>query len=299
MSEVPGSDAGRGEGAVDDAVVAPAPTVVVAIGERTGSVLRATAIGGVVVSLVLTVVAWNFLGDLERNVDQSLRIGEEAADTLVETIDLAGAVIAAVDSGIVTLDQVLDTVEVGLADTSDVAASTSDLSITIADSFDDVDTALVKVESLAGTIDRALRALSQIPLGPDYDPEVSYPDAIAELRAAFGPIDADMRELAADLDDFATSAGSVGPTLDALQVDLADARTALADSDRLLDRYRVSAQEVGALAAQSRNDLEGSMWWARVTAVLLGLWIVAAQYLPWWLGSLPRRRDADPSSDAR
>jgi hypothetical protein len=197
-------------------VLPVAAPVVVAIDRRTGSVLRALAIGGVVVSLVLMVVAWDFLGDLERNVDQSLRIGEDAAVTLGETIDLAAAVIAAVDSGIVTLDEVLDTVELGLADASDVAASTSDLSVTIADSIDDVDVALGQVESLAGTIDSALRAVSRIPLGPDYDPEVSYPEAIADLRTALEPVDAEMRSLAAELDDFAASSGSVGPTLDEL-----------------------------------------------------------------------------------
>jgi hypothetical protein len=262
--------------------------VVVAIDRRTGTLLRGLSIGGVVVSLVLMVVAWDFLGDLERNVDQSLRIGEDAAVTLGETIDLAAAVIAAVDSGIVTLDEVLDTVELGLADASDVAASTSDLSVTIADSIDDVDVALRQVESLAATIDGALRAVSRIPLGPDYDPEVSYPEAIAGLRTALEPVDAEMRSLAAELDDFATSSGSVGPTLDELQGDLVDARAALAESDALIERYRAAADEAGALAARSRDDLESSMWWARFTAVLLGLWIIAAQYVPWWLGSRSR-----------
>lgn len=256
---------------------------VVIVEQGPGRVLQFLAISGVVVAVFLTIVAWNFLGDLERNVDQSLRIGEDAAATLSETIDLAAAVIAAVDSGIVTLDQALDAVEVGLADASDVATATSNLSVTVADSFDDVDVALAEVETLASTIDRTLRALSSIPLGPDYDPEVSYPDAIAELRAAFEPIDAEMRTLATELDGFATSSAGVGADLDALQIDLDDARTALADSDRLLGEYRAAAGEAGALAAQSRDDLGSSMRWARFTAVLLGVWIVAAQYVPWWL----------------
>ncbi len=286
------------DGAAEPVLPVEDAPVVVAIDRRTGSVLRASAIGGVVVSLVLMVVAWDFLGDLERNVDQSLRIGEDAAVTLGETIDLAAAVIAAVDSGIVTLDEVLDTVELGLADASDVAASTSDLSVTIADSIDDVDVALRQVESLAATIDSALRAVSRIPLGPDYDPEVSYPEAIADLRAALEPVDAEMRSLAAELDGFAESSGSVGPTLDELQGDLVDARAALAESDALIERYRSAADEAGALAARSRDDLDSSMWWARFTAVLLGLWIIAAQYVPWWLGSRSRPAAVVPLGDS-
>ena len=258
--------------------------------DRPGRVLRAIAVGGVVVAVFLTVVAWNFLGDLERDVDQSLRIGEDAAATLSETIDLAAGVIAAVDSGIATLDGALDAVDAGLGDASDVATATSELSVSVADSFDDVDVALAQIESLSSTIDRTLRSLSSIPLAPDYDPDVSYPDAVAELRAAFEPIDAEMRTLAAELDEFSSSSAAIGANLDSLQTDLDDARTALADSDRLLDEYRVAASEAGELAERSRDDLGSSMWWARFTAVLLGVWIVAAQYVPWWLADQARGR---------
>jgi hypothetical protein len=273
-----------------DLVVERVSDGVVVVEDRPGRVLRAIAVGGVVVAVFLTVVAWNFLGDLERDVDQSLRIGEDAAATLSETIDLAAGVIAAVDSGIATLDGALDAVDAGLGDASDVAAATSELSVSVADSFDDVDVALAQIESLSSTIDRTLRSLSSIPLAPDYDPDVSYPDAVAELRAAFEPIDAEMRTLAAELDEFSSSSAAIGANLDSLQTDLDDARTALADSDRLLDEYRVAATEAGELAERSRDDLGSSMWWARFTAVLLGVWIVAAQYVPWWLADQARGR---------
>jgi hypothetical protein len=272
-------------GAVE--TVGPVDAAVV-IDQAAGRIMRAIAVGGVVVSVVLSLVAWQFLGDLERNVDQSLRIGEEAADTLSETIDLAAEVIAAVDSGIVTLDRSLDALGHGLGDATDVAASTSQLSVDVANGVDDVDVALAELETLTGTIDSTLRSLSQLPLAPDYDPAVSYPDAIAAIRAAFVPIEADMRELATGLDAFAASSGGVTGDLDALQVDLADARNALADSDRLLDRYRTAATEAGALAGASRDDFERSMWWARFTALVLGVWLIAAQYVPWWLSRQAR-----------
>lgn len=262
--------------------------VAVVIDPRAGQVMRGIAVGGVVVSLVLTLVAWRFLGDLERNVDQSLRIGEDAAATLSETIDVAAEVLAAIDSGVVTLDRSLDAVARGLGDAADVATATSSLSTSVADGVDDVDVALAKLETLTGTIDATLRSLSQLPLAPDYDPEVSYPDAIADIRAAFVPVEEDMRTLAVELEAFASSTGEVTADLGALQGDLAEARTALADSDRLLDRYRIAAEEAGALAAASRDDLQSSMWWARFTALLVGAWIVVAQYVPWWLSRQSR-----------
>jgi hypothetical protein len=264
-------------------LVEPAGPVVVAVDRRTARVLQALAVTGVVVSLVVAIVAWRFVGDLERDVDQSLRIGEDAAETLSDTIDLAVAVLDAVDSGIVTLDTALDAVEAGVADAGEVADATVVLSTTIADSLDDVDRSLAQVESLAATIDDALRSLSQIPLGPDYDPSTSYPDAIAGLRAALDPLDDDIRDLAVRLESVVESTDALGPSFADLDVELDTARTTLADGDRLLDRYRISAEEAGALAERSRDELGTSMWWARAAIVLLAAWLVAAQYVPWWL----------------
>lgn len=266
-------------------LVEPEAPVVVTVDRRTARVLQAIAVCGVVVSLVVSVVAWRFVGDLERDVDQSLRIGEDAADTLSETIDLAAAVLEAVDSGIVTLGSALDAVEAGVADAGDVADATITLSTTIADSLDDVDRSLAQVESLAATIDDALRALSQLPIGPDYDPATSYPDAIADLREALEPLDADVRALGTQLESVVESTDALGPSFADLDVELETARATLADGDRLLDRYRVSAAEAGALAGSSRDDLGRSMWWARAAIILLAAWLVAAQYVPWWLAA--------------
>jgi hypothetical protein len=257
--------------------------VVVAVDRRAARAMQVIAVIGVAVSLVVAVVAWRFVGDLERDVDQSLRIGEDAAATLSDTIDLAVTVLDAVDSGIVTLASALDAVEAGVADAGEVADATVTLSNTIADSLDDVDRSLAQVESLAGTIDGALRALSQIPLGPDYDPESSYPGAIADLRAALEPLDADVRDLATRLESVVESTDALAPSFDDLDAELDDALTTLAEGDRLLDRYRVSAAEAGVLAERSRDELATSMWWARAAIILLSVWLVAAQYVPWWL----------------
>jgi hypothetical protein len=270
---------------VTQQLVEPVAPVVVAVDRRAARAMQVIAVVGVVVSLVVAVVAWRFVGDLERDVDQSLRIGEDAAASLSDTIDLAVTVLDAVDSGIVTLGSALDAVEAGVADAGSVAEVTVTLSNTIADSLDDVDRSLAQVESLAATIDDALSALSQLPLGPDYDPETSYPDAIADLRAALEPLDADVRDLATSLESVVESTDALAPSFSDLDAELDDARTTLAEGDRLLDRYRISAAEAGVLAERSRDELATSMWWARAAIMLLAVWLVAAQYVPWWLAA--------------
>ena len=66
---------------------------------RAGAIMQTIAVIGVVVAAFAAVVAWTFVGDLDRNLDQSLAIGEDAAATLSETIDVAEDVIESLDQG--------------------------------------------------------------------------------------------------------------------------------------------------------------------------------------------------------
>jgi hypothetical protein len=265
---------------------------------RVGVWMRAIAVFGVVVSVVVSASLWQFLGDLDRNLNQSLVIGEDAATTLRETIDVADEIVASLDTGLTTLGRTLETVDRAVADSSGVAASTATLASTLPDSFDDIDAALATVESLSGAIDGALRGASRIPLGPDYDPEVPLPTAVADLRAAFEPIGDDLAVIAGELEAFADGSDGLQRDIGDVRADLERTQTALADSSRLLDRYRVAADDARELAASSRSDLDRSLAWARLAVVLVGLLLAAMQFVPWWLGGrLLANRDASADPD--
>lgn len=247
------------------------------------AILRSLAVAGVVVGLAFGAAGWYFLGQLDRNLDQSLEIGESASGTLIETIDVAEQLVVALDDGLGTLATTLETVQASLFDTTGVARSTADLAAALPESFDDVDVALRTVESLSGAIDGALRAASRIPLGPDYDPDVSFPEAVGNLRSAFSPIGDDLDAIALELDTFATSSGDVGSQVDAVRVDLVETRRALANTSELLDEYRETAREAGQLARDSRDDMARGFLLARLAVVLLGLFLIVSQFVPWWL----------------
>lgn len=259
---------------------------------RAGAVMRSIAVAGVVVAVVVSVVGWRFVNDLDRDLEQSLTIGEDASATLSETIDVADDLIRALDDGLATLSVTLDTVDQTVTDTADLAEATASLAGTLPESFDDVDAALATVESLSGAIDAALRGLSRVPLGPDYDPAVSLPDAVDNLRAAFQPIGDDLDAIAVELATFADGSGELGDRLATVKSDVDRTRRALVDSGQLLDEYRATADRAGELAVSSRADLRRSFQWARVALVLIGLLIAVSQYVPWWLGA--RLRDARP-----
>lgn len=274
---------------IDRPVDTVEPRAVFVPDRRAGTVLQTIAVIGVVVALVGSVVAWRFLTTLDRNLDQSLVIGEDAAATLVDTIDVADEVITDLDTGLGTLDRTLVTVASTTEETGGVAESAAEIAARLPDGFDDVDTALGTVESLSATIDSTLRAASRIPLGPDYDPETPLPDAIADVRAAFDPIGDDLGELAERLDGFATGTGDLSADLDEVRADLADTRESLEASDQLLARYRASAVDAEQLARTGRDDFGSGLAAMRVVIVLLGLFGAAAQYVPWYLGRRLRR----------
>jgi ABC-type transporter Mla subunit MlaD len=257
--------------------------------------MRALALFGLVTAVVVPVVAWRFLVDLDRDLDQSLAIGEDAAATLSETIDVAADVIAALDDGLGTLAATLRTLDDTLTDTSELATTTSSLAASLPASFDDIDAALATVESLSGTIDAALRGVSRVPFGPDYDPDVPLPEAVAGLRAAFGPIGDDLATIAVELDGFARGSADLSDRTVEVRADLERTRLALADSSRLLDAYRDAAERAGEIATSSRADLRHSFRWVRFAIVLVGILIALSQYVPWWLGTR-LRVVADPSA---
>lgn len=263
--------------------VAHVPVVAVVPSRRAAVILRTIAVVGVVIAIAGTIVVWQFLGDLDRNTERSLIIGEDAAVTLTETIDVADQLVTSLDGGLSTLESTLRTVDDAVRSTEDLAASTGSLASTLPESFDEIDSALAAVESLGETVDSTLSALSSVPFGPDYDPAVPFPDAIAELRRAFDPIGDDLRSISAELGAFGDDSESMRDDIDSLAADITGTREALAGTQVLLDQYRTTAEDARDLAATSRSDLSTSMAATRWVVIAVGLLIAISQYVPWTL----------------
>ena len=244
---------------------------------------RAIAVFGVVTGVLFGLAGWLFLTDLDENLDQSLQIGESASASVLETIDVAESLIESLDAGLETVGATVGAVDSSLGDTAGVASTTASLSATLPESFDDIDVALSTVESLSGVIESTLSGLSSVPFGPDYDPAVPLPEAVGNLREAFDPIGEDLTRLTTELQAFAEGSEDISAQVEAVQADLTDTRVALANSAALLDDYRSTASEAGRLAASSRGDMSRAFTLARLAVLVLALFVVVAQFVPWWL----------------
>jgi hypothetical protein len=237
-----------------------------ALSRRAPTILRSLAVAGVLVAIVGTIVIWVFLGDLEDTTERSLLIGEQATLTLEDTIDVAEQVLDAVDDGLSTVQATLLTLDELLQSTAGLAESTGSLSATLPASFEDIDAALATVERLGETVDSTLSALSSLPFGPDYEPSVPFPEAVADLRLALEPISADLTRISGELQNFANGSSDLTADIDSLTADVQRTRAALSGTDALLRQYRASTSEAGQLAAETRDQLSGSMTWRSVSS---------------------------------
>jgi len=258
------------------------------VSSRTRDVLRTIAVLGVVVAVAGTVIVWQFLGDLERNTDRSLLIGEDAATTLVDTVDVADEVVAGLDDGLATLESTFEALDQVITSTVDVAASTSALAAELPARIDAIDRAFASLQSIGEAVDSTLSALDDIPFGPNYDPEGSFTDSIREIRASFEPLQTDLAAIATELSTFAEGSGGLQRELASLADDVERTRTSLDGTDVLLARYRDSADDARRLAASSRSDIEDSMTATRWVVVLVGLLIAVSQIVPWVVANLRR-----------
>jgi hypothetical protein len=261
---------------------------------RAPTALRSIAVAGVLVAIIGTIVIWVFLSDLEDTTDRSLLIGEQAAVTLEDTIDVAEQVLDAVDDGLLTVQSTLSTLDEVLQTTAGVAAATGSLSSTLPESFENIDVALATVERLGETVDSTLSALSGLPFGPDYEPDVPFPDAVADLRSALDPIAQDLTSISTELQNFAAGSGDLTTQIDSLQSDVRRTRAALSGTDDLLADYRQATTEAGLLAAETRDQLSGSMTRMRIVLIALAALLALSQYVPWTLAALIESRREEP-----
>ncbi|HZI44633.1 MAG TPA: hypothetical protein VFD53_05395, partial [Ilumatobacter sp.] len=98
----------------------------------------------------------------------------------------------------------------------------------------------------------------------------------------------------AELQNFASGSGDLNTQIDSLQSDVRRTRTALSGTDDLLAEYREATTEAGLLAAETRDQLSGSMTRMRIVLIALAALLALSQYVPWTLAALIETRREEP-----
>jgi uncharacterized protein YoxC len=146
-----------------------------------------------------------------------------------------------------------------------------------------VNQVLPTIADAAHAMDTALRDLSKLPFGPNYNPSVAFDQAIQQLADSLQGLPADLRSLAGDVATLQTSTTTMettidqfGSTIDSLKGNLADAKQAVAD-------YVSTAAEARRVATNAKHDVNTDTAIARTLTILLGLLFVILQAVALWI----------------
>ena len=253
----------------------------------------------VLVSVVAVLVGQALISQVEDSVDDSLALTSNALDVVVDSITVTSTIVETVQSGASSIATTLDTLTTSVDETSTAIASTTEfLAGPLPDALDAVEDVLPTIESIADSIDNALRLASRAPFGPDYNPAKPFDEAIAELSLAIGPLPAQLRGLAWDFSGLDSSGTAISDQLALLAEDVELLDEQLGEVSTLVERYAATAAEAQLLTAISRLDLESSAGSARLLLVLFGTVFALGQVVPIWLGTqLIRRSQVDEVFD--
>jgi methyl-accepting chemotaxis protein len=249
-----------------------------------GTAMLAIAAFGVLVAVVGTVVAWQFVGQLSQSTEQSLTLAADALATMDDTLDLADELVTSLDDGLDGVASSLLILTEVVDDTTSVAGSTARLAESLAPGLEGVDRALGSLTSIASAADTTLRELSRLPFGPNYNPGAPIDDEIRAVREDLGPVIATLRDTASELEVLAESSDEFTTELVSLAANVVELRNSVAGSSALIDEYRATVSESARLAEATRADLDRDLSRSRLLIVLLGLSFAAGQVVPAWLG---------------
>jgi septal ring factor EnvC (AmiA/AmiB activator) len=247
-------------------------------------VVSITAIVGIVLSVVATVIAFIFVGRLEGSVRDSLDVTTRAIDTVDSSINVTQQTVSTIASALESIAASTSTVQTSVM-TSEGTLDTlhSLLEDSLPGSIEAIQQVLPTIEDGARAMDVALRQLSRVPFGPDYNPTVSFDQSIQDLSESMSSLPTDLRSLASDVETLQGTTGTLATTIEQFAGTVDKLRTNVDSAQRALSAYARTADEARQIAAQSKRDIDTDTTIARILAILLGLLFVILQALALWI----------------
>ena len=163
-----------------------------------------------------------------------------------------------------------------------IADSAVVVAVDVPDALDAVVDAMPAIETTAEIIDNALRVLSFV--GVDYEPEVPFDEAVAELTAAIDELPEQLRAQAVPLASLSADFEEFGAATVEIADDLADLQNQLGEAQRLLDSYAATAGEATEVVTEIRDDLRWQRWLMVLVVVLVTGAFAVTQAVPILLG---------------
>lgn len=240
---------------------------------------------GLVSSLLATVVAFVLLGRVERSLDESLSVTEDAVAAFEETVVVADQLVSDVNAGLGSARDALAAVRDSLEPSADALEEGAGVLDELPTRLAQIDRGLGLLVAPAKTLDRALAALPDLGAGFTYDADTGLGRQLEDLSKVLDGLPSDVRTVSESLSEVSNATRQLNDELERVLVDVDAVRERLEVSDSLVDRYRQTAAEAGTVATDTRSGLSRDILWMRVLVVFVGLSVAAGQVVPLWTGS--------------
>lgn len=252
---------------------------------RFGRIMRAVGVIGVVSGIATIIVGLWLVQDLDLLLGRSLDLTAESLTTVDSSLAVATDTVAVVGEGLSRAEQTSKGLEGTLVNGADLLGETGSLLRgDVASSLESVQRSMPALIQVGGTIDSTLRAIGQLPIGPEYNPREPFDDTLRALQQDLEGLPADLRTQADTIDDAGANLRDVGAQSAAIAVSLGDVRESLTEAGNILGDYRSTAGEARDLLTQTSDDLTRRLVVVRILIVLLGVVYSAGQALPLYLG---------------
>ncbi|MBW3605772.1 MAG: hypothetical protein KY460_12870 [Actinobacteria bacterium] len=252
---------------------------------RFGRIMRAVGIVGVLAGIAAIAAGLWLVQDLDVLLGRSLRLTTESLTAVDSSLTVAVDTVEVVGSGLANAEQTSRGLDATLVDGADLLDETGRmLRGDVASSLESVERTMPALIQVGGTMDSTLRALAQLPVGVEYDPEEPFDETLRALQNDLDGLPEDLRTQADTVDDAGDNLRLVGRQGADIATSIADVRTSLTEASDVLGDYRATAGEARDLMAQTSDDLDRRLLVVRILIVVLGVVFCAGQALPLYLG---------------
>ena len=248
--------------------------------------MRTVGIAGVVSGLAAIAVGLWLIQDLDVLLRRSLTLTTESLTTVDSSLMVAAESVTVVGDGLADAEHTSRGLEDSLADGSALLRETARLTRSdIATSLESFERSLPALIQVSGTVDRTLRAVDNLPVGPEYDPAEPFDETLLALQQDLDGLPEGLRDQADAIDAAGDNLGSVGRQSVEISDAIAEVRASLTETGRVLDEYQATTGQARDLLADTRSDLNRRLWVLRALVIVLGVIYCFGQLLPIYLGN--------------
>lgn len=259
-------------------------------GERSGKLLTAIGVVGIVLSIIVGVLGWRLIGDLGATAEQSLTLSGEALITIDRTIKVVGDTVGTLSAGMGTVEGSLYDASTTLENAGALFAVTAEIAETdLPASIASLRQALPPVISSAESITDAIGALSLF--GINTGPTTPLAEPIREIEANLIQLEDRLRaqasaisDISRDFDEFAGDASTLADNVGQMNRDLAEAESLLID-------YETTTANAREAIEQTRSDVARTVSTSRATLIILAILFGLSQATPILVGRFVRNAE--------